>query len=54
MMQFLHQIYKKVNVPSVEILPIFIVLIVEIIIMSGYALTIGNSIKEIIINYKIE
>jgi hypothetical protein len=35
-------------------LPIFIVLTVVIMVMSGYALTIGNSIKQIIINYQIE
>ena len=43
MNQFLHQIYKKVNV-IVKNLLIFIVLII-VIIMSGYALIIGNSIK---------
>jgi hypothetical protein len=39
MKQFLHQIYKKVNVLFVKNLPIFIVSIV-IIILSGYVLTI--------------
>lgn len=37
---------KKVNVPFVKNLPMFIVLIVVIIIMSGYALTTGNNIKR--------
>jgi hypothetical protein len=53
MNQFLHQIYKKINVSFVKNLPIIIVLTV-VIVMSGYVLTIGNSIKQIIINYKIE
>ena len=44
MNQFLHQIYKKVNAPFVKDLLTFIVLIVVIMIMSGYALTIGGSI----------
>jgi hypothetical protein len=43
MSQFSHQIYKKVNVPFVKNLLIFVVLTAAI--MSGYALTIGNSIK---------
>ena len=42
---FSHQIYKKVNAQYVKDLPIFIVLTV---VMSGYVLTIGCSIKEII------
>jgi hypothetical protein len=44
---------QKVNVLFVKNLLIFIVLTV-VIMMSGYALTIGGSIKQIIINYKIE
>ena len=47
MNQFLHQIYKKVNVPFVKNLPTFIVLtVIVIIIMHGYVLTIGSNIKE--------
>jgi hypothetical protein len=45
MNQSLHLIYKKVNVSFVKNLPIFIALTVIIIIVSGYALTIGNNIK---------
>lgn len=41
---FLHLIYKKVNV-IVKNLLIFIVLTAKVIIISGYALTIGNSIE---------
>ena len=52
MNQFLHQIYKKVNVPPVKNLPIFIVLTV-VIIISGYVLTIGKTIKQIIINIRL-
>src|SRR5829696_7445193 len=45
MNQFSHYIYKKVNAPFVKNLLIFIVLIV-ILIISGYVLTIGRNIKR--------
>ena len=42
----LHQIFKKINAQFVKDLPIFIVLTVLIIMMSGYVLTIGCNIKR--------
>jgi hypothetical protein len=49
MNQFLPQIYKRVNVPFVKNLLIFIVLAVEVI-MSGYVLTIGENVMSTTIN----
>ena len=50
MSQFSHQIYKKVNLPFVKNLLIFIVLTVIITIMSGYALITGYNIKQMLIH----
>ena len=51
MSQFILQIEKKVNVPFVKNLLIFIVL--TVVIISGYVLTIGNSIELTVIKISL-